>query len=46
MDKFTRTAKLKLYKRSEIDGLLALTKELFNKVVTFYFEVIQDYKGV
>lgn len=46
MAKVIKTVRLRLYKRRETDDFFASTKQLFNRVVAFYFEVIQAHKEV
>jgi len=42
----TKAVKLKLYRRPETDRYFLVTKELFNQVVSFYFEVIQAHEKI
>jgi len=46
MASVTKTVKLKLYRRPETDSFFLTTKELFNRVVSFYFEVIQAHEEI
>jgi hypothetical protein len=46
MAEATKTIKVRLYRRPETDRFFSTTKELFNRAVAFYYEVIQTHEKV